>query len=162
MITAMMMTNDKISNHFTKAEYLLLVNESGQVVKNYPNPVILGGEGCAMKDKLLALIVTQANRVVVSNIGQRFLKKLLDKSLQVVKTQKNKLSLEEVMLSITQMENITNVAQGRDSVNYNKKQQEGGCRCSHNNTENQTNKSATGGCHGKNNDNIQHKPCCEK
>jgi len=125
MITAIMVNEDRISSHFTKAESLLLIDEQGQVVERLINPAI--SADCKGKQALVRLINQHAKRIVVRNIGERILEKLLDHKISVYQANSSRLSMEELANPKSDaMTPLTEPSQGRTSTHYKEKQQAGG------------------------------------
>lgn len=72
MITAIPVTKEHISGHFTKAESFIFINAEGRIVCHHINPAREGG--CAEKKALLNMLQRQnAQRVIVRHIGERML-----------------------------------------------------------------------------------------
>ena len=85
MITAIPVNDDRVANHFTKASHLVLVDERGVELSRTENPAL--GAYCSGKRKLVDLLVQQqVSRVVVRNIGERMLGKLLGHQIAVYQT----------------------------------------------------------------------------
>ncbi|MGR5144986.1 NifB/NifX family molybdenum-iron cluster-binding protein [Photobacterium alginatilyticum] len=122
MITAIPMNNDHIASHFSKAEHFLFINDQGVEVSRHENPVLAAH--CAGKKALLKLLLQHhAERVVVRNIGQKMLGKLLSHQLSVVQTDSGRRSAQELVSSETAgLFSLTEADQGRPSPNNN------GCR----------------------------------
>ena len=70
MITAIPMSDDRVANHFTKADCLVFLDEQGVERNRVDNPA--RDASCAGKQKLVELLAEQqANRIVVRNIGEQ-------------------------------------------------------------------------------------------
>ena len=130
MISAIPMNDDRIASHFSKAHSLLFVNEQGQELSRQPNPALAAG--CAGKQRLVELLLAnKAQRVVVRNIGERMLGKLLAHQLQVVQTDCGRRSVAELANpAAAPMPALTDASAGHLSFNYELKQA-GGKACSH-------------------------------
>jgi predicted Fe-Mo cluster-binding NifX family protein len=128
MITAIPMNEDRIANHFSKAETFLFINEQGEEVSQHVNPVHRGH--CDGKKSLVDLLTQQhAERIIVRNIGQQMLGKLLAQQLEVFQSGSGRRSTAELANpEAVGLVALTEVAQGRPSVNHATKQKEGGCR----------------------------------
>ncbi|EKJ5337231.1 NifB/NifX family molybdenum-iron cluster-binding protein [Vibrio vulnificus] len=102
---------DKISGHFMKAERFALINSVGEVVAYLANPAFNQAE-CAKKarcvQQLLAAGVTQ---LMVKNIGQKSLAKLLSKGVRVYQLA-GRCSLHEVSNAVKTP--MTSATQGRE------------------------------------------------
>ncbi|MCL6271169.1 hypothetical protein M3P05_14680 [Sansalvadorimonas sp. 2012CJ34-2] len=88
MITVVPVDENKISDHFSKAEEFVFLNEKGEQVKRMANPV-LNAEGCPGRAKrFLVELLTVANpdRIVVRDLGGCMLRKLLAADFKVYKT----------------------------------------------------------------------------
>lgn len=119
MITAIPMNNDHIASHFSKAEHFLFINDQGVEVSRHENPVLAAH--CAGKKALLKLLLQHhAERVVVRNIGQKMLGKLLSHRLSVVQTDSGRRSAQELVSSETAgLFSLTEADQGRPSPKHN-------------------------------------------
>ena len=88
MITVVPVDENKISDHFSKAEEFVFINEKGEQVKRLANPV-LNAEGCPGRAKrALVEQLAQENpdRIVVRDLGGCMLRKLLAGNFKVFKT----------------------------------------------------------------------------
>ncbi|RWX56064.1 NifB/NifX family molybdenum-iron cluster-binding protein [Photobacterium chitinilyticum] len=122
MITAIPMNENHIANHFSKAEHFLFINEQGVEISRYPNPV-QGAHYAGKKELLKLLLEQQAKRIVVRNIGQQMLGKLLSHQLAVVQTDSGRRSAVELVNSeAVGLVSLTDPEQGRPSPNHD------GCR----------------------------------
>ncbi|MCW8328486.1 hypothetical protein MD588_06650 [Photobacterium sp. SDRW27] len=128
MITAIPMNEDRIANHFTKAENILFINEQGEEVSRHANPVLRAN--CASKKDLLNLLIQQrAERIVVRNIGRQMLGKLLSHQLAVFQTHCGRRNTAELTNpEAIGLVSLTGAEQGRPSLNHEAKEKEGGCR----------------------------------
>ncbi|MDW6003746.1 NifB/NifX family molybdenum-iron cluster-binding protein [Vibrio mangrovi] len=134
MIIAIPMKEARIANHFTKADSFIFINESGKVLSQKENPAL--NTGCAGKSALLALLQSeQTARVIVRNIGQRMLGKLLENRFAVFQTHAGRQDIQSMIQADSGLIPLTNTEQGRLSVNYQTKQERGGC-CEHNQHDN--------------------------
>ena len=126
MITAIPMNEDRIANHFSKAEKFLFINEHGEEVSRHANPVYLAQS--AGKKALLHMLIQQgADRVIVRNIGQRMLGKLLDHRLGVFQIERGRRDISELAKpEATGVITLTEAEQGRPSLNYDANKKEGG------------------------------------
>ena len=127
MITAIPMNEDRIANHFSKAEAFLFIDEQGEEVSRHANPV--HGGHCGGKKGLVELLVREhAERIIVRNIGQQMLGKLLAHRLNVFQSDSGRRStVELVNPDAAGLVAVTEAAQGRPSLNHEAKQKEGGC-----------------------------------
>ncbi|WP_051680291.1 NifB/NifX family molybdenum-iron cluster-binding protein [Vibrio rhizosphaerae] len=129
MIIAIPVKEERIANHFTKADHFIFTDESGEIVGRQPNPA--QAAGCAGKSALLALLQSErVERVIVRQIGQRMLSRLLDNQFAVFQTQTGRQELRHLIQAADEWIPLTDTKQGRQSVNYQTKQQQGGC-CGH-------------------------------
>ncbi len=113
MITAIPVENNRISNHFSRAVEFVFINEEGKPIKRQPNP-ILSAEGCksSAKRMLIEKIVQEKpDRIIVRDLGECMLRKLLVNELKVFKTSASALfeNLNE------NLEPLTEASQGRIS-----------------------------------------------
>lgn len=126
MIIAIPMKEERIANHFTKADHFIFMDESGEVVGHQQNPAQTAG--CAGKSALLVLLLSErVERVIVRHIGQRMLSRLLENQFAVFQTQTGRQDLQHLIQTADELVPLTCAEQGRPSVNYQTKQQQGGC-----------------------------------
>ncbi|ENC6730899.1 hypothetical protein ABKZ05_001581 [Vibrio navarrensis] len=77
MIIAVPVNDQNVANHFTKAQRFALLDDRGNVLNYLDNPA-LSSEGCHGKKRLIAqLLAAKVSKVMVKNIGQKSLAKLL-------------------------------------------------------------------------------------
>ncbi|QMV14216.1 NifB/NifX family molybdenum-iron cluster-binding protein [Vibrio spartinae] len=157
MIIAIPMKEDRIANHFTKADHFLFMDESGEVVGQKPNPA--QHAGCSGKSALLALLQSErVERVIVRQIGQRMLGRLLENQLAVFQTHTGRQTLQHIVQTGNELVPLTDAEQGRQSVNYQTKQQQGGC-CGHHQHEHHDDVHARGQGHRCCETGEQHRGC---
>ena len=81
--SALMLSQGLLAGHFTRAEQLQILNLEGNVIATLANPA--AAEGCHGKQALLdALAHHQVGQVVVRNIGERMLGRLLAANIRVL------------------------------------------------------------------------------
>ena len=118
MITAIPLLDGAVSSHFTKADALLLLDASGNEIARHANPARQAN--CAGKQSLLTLLQQQGvTRVIVRNIGEQMLGKLLSRQMAVFQSRCGRLQPQE--LACAQEENLialTQASQGRQSLNH--------------------------------------------
>ncbi len=131
MITAIPMKEDRIASHFTKADSFVFVNENGDVLSRKANPAL--NANCSGKKDLLDMLQAEnAQRVIVRNIGERILGKLLESQFAVYQTRCGRQSVKELVSEqADKLTHMTSPSQGRQSLNYEAKQANGGCGCEH-------------------------------
>ncbi len=131
MITAIPMKEDRVASHFTKADSFVFVNENGGVLSRKANPAL--NANCAGKKDLLTMLQAEnAQRVIVRNIGERILSKLLESQFSVYQTSCGRQSVKEMVSEqADKLTHMTSPSQGRQSLNYEAKQASGGCGCDH-------------------------------
>lgn len=131
MITAIPMKEDRVASHFTKADSFVFVNENGDVLSRKANPAL--NANCSGKKDLLAMLLAEnAKRVIVRNIGERILGKLLESQFAVFQTSCGRQNVQElVSAQANKLVLMTSSSQGRQSLNYEAKQANGGCGCEH-------------------------------
>jgi predicted Fe-Mo cluster-binding NifX family protein len=128
MKTAMPIKDSRICNHFSKAEVFAIFDEDGQQQSVLPNPALDGN--CSGKAALVVMLQqAQVDRVIVRNVGERILAKLLDANFAVFQATSNRLAPSELILSDSFI-SLISAEQGRASINYEEKQAKGGC-CGH-------------------------------
>ncbi len=131
MITAIPMSDDRVASHFTKADCLVFLDEHGVERNRVDNPA--RDASCAGKQKLVELLAEQqANRIVVRNIGEQMLGKLLARQFAVYQTNCGRRSASELVDPVTSgLVPLLEASQGRQSLNHEAKKQSGGCGCHH-------------------------------
>lgn len=126
MITAIPMNDDSIASHFTKAESLLFIDGQGARISRHPNPA--RHTNCAGKQAMLDLLRAQGTtRVVVRNIGQQMLGKLLANQFIVEQTRCGRTTPAELATQVVALQPLTDATQGRQSLNHEAKA--GTCGC---------------------------------
>lgn len=127
MIYAIPNDGERVANHFVKAPYIAIYSDTGGLLKKLANIASMPQAGCKAKSRLIqSLQEYQVDAVLVRNIGERALGKLLNNGTQVFKLS-TRSSLEDV-LGVPRIL-ITEVTQGRPSANHSKKGGCGGCGC---------------------------------
>lgn len=130
MITAIPMKASKISNHFKKAPQFLLLNQAGKSVGQMTNPANpASGKGCSSIKELMAELQRhQVNRVVVRNIGERMLKRLLSHDLEVWQTSSRQPELASLAAGESgKLARLARPQQGRASVHHMENQSNHSC-----------------------------------
>ena len=108
MIFAIPYQNERIAGHFTKAERFLFTDKKHTISKD--NPALVSG-GCSGKKSLFTLLKNQkTDAVLIRNIGQKMLAKLLNANIRVFRASSH-VSLETLQLS--ELTELTEVSQGR-------------------------------------------------
>ena len=83
MITAIAMKEDRIASHFTKADRFIFMDQNGEIKAQKNNPAV-NNVNCSGKNEILALLKGEnIDQVIVRNIGQQILAKLLEKGFAV-------------------------------------------------------------------------------
>ncbi|WP_413166275.1 NifB/NifX family molybdenum-iron cluster-binding protein [Aeromonas salmonicida] len=131
MITAIPMNDDRVASHFTKANYLVFVDERGVEINRVDNPALAAN--CAGKQKIVDLLVEQQiNRVVLRNIGEQMLGKLLARQFVVYQTNcGRRLPSELGDLAASDLVQLKQASEGRQSLNNEVKKKSGGYGCGH-------------------------------
>ncbi|GIU19763.1 MULTISPECIES: NifB/NifX family molybdenum-iron cluster-binding protein [unclassified Shewanella] len=134
MIIAIPMSRDRLATHFTKAPQIAFYDKHLQLIGRYDNPAMSGG--CSAKKAMLNLIIDhKTDIVVVQHIGERMLGKLLDAGISVSQAD-NALDVAELINRAKDLNHrLVDAAQGRASINHEKKGgccggSSGGCGCS--------------------------------
>ncbi|MDV7105284.1 NifB/NifX family molybdenum-iron cluster-binding protein [Vibrio sp. TH_r3] len=119
MIYAIPHSRDCVANHFMKAKQFVFLNEQSQFIKNIDNPAAEAGCSCHEKKATISrLKEMQTDAIIVRNIGERALGKLLKSGIRVFKlTQKTSIS----MALNSPMIELTSASSGRPSQNHLKK-----------------------------------------
>lgn len=129
MITAIPMTGDKVANHFSKAATFQFIDEHGTLVSESANPAL--AQGCAAKANIIQLLKQQqVQRVIVRNIGERLLARLLQAQLAVFQIGSSRWDSPEFLADAPRyLLPLTGPEQGRPSTNFQRKQASGSCGC---------------------------------
>lgn len=116
---ALMLSQGLLAGHFTRAEQLQILNPEGNVIATLTNPA--AAEGCHGKQALLdALAHYQVGQVVVRNIGERMLSRLLAANIRVLQCRSARLPLP-TLLAPTNLQPLTEASQGRPSRRHQSK-----------------------------------------
>lgn len=111
--SAVMLSQGRLAAHFTRAEQLQIMSPEGAVLTTLPNPA--ADEGCSGKQALLtALKAHQIGRVLVRNIGERMLGRLLASGMQVMQCRSARLPWPQLLTSSNLLP-LTEASQGRPS-----------------------------------------------
>ena len=131
MITAIPMIDDRVANHFTKANCLVFLDEHGIEINRVDNPALAAT--CAGKQKMVDLLAEQqVDRIVVRNIGEQMLGKLLARQFAVYQTNCGRRPASELVdPAVTGLVQLIQASQGRQSLNHEAKIKSGGCGCNH-------------------------------
>lgn len=131
MITAIPMNDDRIASHFTKANCLVFLDERGVEINRVDNPALAAN--CAGKQKMVDLLAEQrVNQVVVRNIGEQMLGKLLARQFAVYQTNCGRRLASELGDPVASgLIQLNQASQGRQSLNHETKKKSGGCGCNH-------------------------------
>lgn len=122
MIYAIPHNRNCIANHFMKANQFAFINHESVLLHNMENPAADRQSTCQSKKTLLSLIgEMKADAVIVRNIGERALGKLLAANIRVYQVA-SQAPLSQVINS--PMKELTDATQGRPSNNHKMK---GGC-----------------------------------
>ncbi|MFQ1592445.1 NifB/NifX family molybdenum-iron cluster-binding protein [Aeromonas veronii] len=117
--SALMLSQGLLAGHFTRAEQLQILNPEGNVIATLANPA--AAEGCHGKQALLdALTHHQVGQVVVRNIGERMLGRLLAANIRVLQCRSARLPLP-ALLAPANLQPLTEASQGRPSRRYQSK-----------------------------------------
>ncbi|MEH8223484.1 NifB/NifX family molybdenum-iron cluster-binding protein [Aeromonas veronii] len=117
--SALMLSQGLLAGHFTRAEQLQILNPEGNVIATLPNPAV--AEGCHGKQALLdALAHHQVGQVVVRNIGERMLGRLLAANIRVLQCRSARLPLP-ALLAPANLQPLTEASQGRPSRRHQSK-----------------------------------------
>ncbi|WP_439840326.1 NifB/NifX family molybdenum-iron cluster-binding protein [Aeromonas veronii] len=117
--SALMLSQGLLAGHFTRAEQLQILNPEGNVIATLANPA--AAEGCHGKQALLdALAHHQVGQVVVRNIGERMLRRLLAANIRVLQCRSARLPLP-ALLAPANLQPLTEASQGRPSHRHQSK-----------------------------------------
>jgi predicted Fe-Mo cluster-binding NifX family protein len=108
--SAVMLSQGRLAAHFTRAEQLQIMSPEGAVLATLPNPT--AGEGCSGKQALLAVLKAhRVSRVLVRNLGERMLGRLLASGLQVMQCRSARLPWPQLLASSNLLP-LTQISQG--------------------------------------------------
>lgn len=117
--SALMLSQGMLAGHFTRAEQLQILSPEGNVIITLANPA--AAEGCHGKQGLLdALAHHQVGQVVVRNIGERMLGRLLAANIRVLQCRSARLPLP-ALLAPANLQLLTDSSQGRPSRRHQSK-----------------------------------------
>ncbi|EKP0260179.1 hypothetical protein JFQ93_001426 [Aeromonas sobria] len=117
--SALMLSQGLLAGHFTRAEQLQILSPEGNVIITLANPA--AAEGCHGKQGLLdALAHHQVGQVVVRNIGERMLGRLLAANIRVLQCRAARLPLP-ALLAPANLQLLTDASQGRPSRRHQSK-----------------------------------------
>ncbi|MGB5446856.1 MAG: NifB/NifX family molybdenum-iron cluster-binding protein [Psychromonas sp.] len=129
MITAIAMKEDRISSHFTKADSFIFMDQNGEIKAQKDNPALKQGN-CSGKNEIPALLQGEnVSRIIVRNIGQQILAKLLESGIAVYQSHNG--HFDKSMLNdnaLNSLTPLTDISQGRPSLNHQAKTTGGGCQ----------------------------------
>ncbi len=148
MIIAIPINDDRIANHFTKARQFAFFDPDGHCKATIANPAL--NANCQGKDALIDLLKQQGTtRVMVRQIGERILAKLLDNQFAVLQTQSSRQPITSILRNPHQCQSLTSPSQGRPSANFAHKhtqQSEDGDQHPHGHPHSHKNRSSGCGC----------------
>ncbi|PWF73355.1 dinitrogenase iron-molybdenum cofactor [Vibrio sp. T9] len=127
MIYAIPNDGERVANHFVKAPYIAIYSDTDGMLKNLANIASMPQAGCNAKSQLIqSLQEYNVDAVLVRNIGERALAKLLRSGTQVFRLS-TRSSLEDVLA--VPREPLIEPSQGRPSNNHKKNahKPKGGC-----------------------------------
>ncbi len=117
--SALMLSQGLLAGHFTRAEQLQILSPEGSIITTLANPA--AAEGCHGKQALLdALAHHQVGQVVVRNIGERILGRLLAANIRVLQCRSARLPLP-ALLAPANLQLLTDASQGRPSRRHQSK-----------------------------------------
>lgn len=117
--SALMLSQGLLAGHFTRAEQLQILSPGGSIITTLANPA--AAEGCHGKQELLdALAHHQVGQVVVRNIGERMLGRLLAANIRVLQCRSARLPLP-ALLAPANLQLLTDASQGRPSRRHQSK-----------------------------------------
>lgn len=111
--SAIMLSQGQLAGHFSRAEQLQILTPEGEIVTTLANPAT--APGCAGKKALLAAFTHhQVGRVIVRNIGERMLARLLTANIRVMQCLSARLPLPALLDPVNTLP-MTGADQGRPS-----------------------------------------------
>lgn len=122
MIYAIPHSRNCVANHFMKAKKFAFLNEDNLLIEDIVSPSAGGDSSCSDKKETITLIENmKTDAVIVHNIGERALGKLLKSGIRVFRVEQQTPVTAATSSSMTE---LTESSQGRPSNNHLKK---GGC-----------------------------------
>ncbi|WP_434362140.1 hypothetical protein NF212_18265 [Parasalinivibrio latis] len=117
--TLMPVRGECLAGHFSKAAELAIFDSTGSLTKRLPNPA--RESGCANKKVVFDLIAEQnVHRIIVRNIGQKMLGKLLAMNVDVFKSSSMLDADSLADLDLAKLLPLTSAAQGRECARRGK------------------------------------------
>lgn len=118
MITAMVVNEDRLANHFAKAKGIAFYNEQNELISVSENPAA-EGSCCGGKKAALALLKEMnTQQIVVRNVGQRMLARLLDAGIRVYQSTTGGDAVSLLMHRDIRCSELTAAEQGRMSPKH--------------------------------------------
>lgn len=122
MIYAIPHSRNCVANHFMKAANFSFYDEDNSLIHNMHNPAGAGNSSCQDKKALISAIQNMnTDAIIVRNIGERALGKLLKAGIRVYQLDSQTPVTEALSGPMTE---LTQASQGRPSRKHDKK---GGC-----------------------------------
>ena len=126
MSIAIPLQDATLANHFTKATCFGIYDEFGSLITQFDNPAL--ESGCSGKHQLIEKFAEhKVNTVVVKNIGERMLGKLLGGGVKIKQVTQRNQTIPQLLNQLSHYPLLTEPSQGRASVHYQEKQQQGRC-----------------------------------
>jgi predicted Fe-Mo cluster-binding NifX family protein len=157
MIYAIPSKQGHLCQHFTKAEQFSLIDHNNSLLASVDNPAAQADASCHDKSAIVQYLQSmKVEAVIVKNIGERLLGKLLDAGLKVF--QVNQIRPLALLIN-SPMQQLSEPSQGRPSIQHAKKAE---CGQQHQNGDHQGSGGANQrGCHkGKQHGQHSGKRCC--
>lgn len=132
MTTAIPVSRNKLSCHFSKSEQFILQHPVDKQLKQFENPA--NQDGCSGKSALLEQLQQhQVEKILVSQIGNRMLGRLLDAGFRVFQIAESARQVSpETLFERDDHIELTTASQGKNCPTFEKKHAEGkGKCCSH-------------------------------
>lgn len=118
MITAMVVNEDRLANHFAKAKGIAFYNEQNELISVSENPAA-ESSCCGGKKAALALLKEMnTQQIVVRNVGQRMLARLLDAGIRVYQSSTGGDAISLLMHRDIRCSELTSAEQGRMSPKH--------------------------------------------
>lgn len=117
--SAIMMSEGTPAGHFARADQLQILSPEGNMIATLANPA--AAKGCSGKQGLLdALAHHRVGQVIVRNIGERMLGRLLAANIRVLQCRSARLPLP-ALLAPANLQPLTEASQGRPSRCHQRK-----------------------------------------
>lgn len=118
MVIAIVVNEDQLANHFAKAKSIAFYNEQNEHINICENPAAKGNCCGGKKAAVTLLKEMQTEQILVRNIGQRMLARLLDAGIRVYQSSTGGDAESLLMHRDIHCSELTAAEQGRESPKH--------------------------------------------